>query len=423
MRARLSDVHPADQAELLRYLEPHERGDVVGQMGAELNPEILVYIDPEIRPAIAASLGPAAIARLLANLEADDAIDFLEYLGDQEQLDILAALPIEERETVKKNLAYDEYTAGRLTQRAFVALPHYWHVGQAIDYLRTHPNLPDDFYDIYLVNARFEPVGSVPLSMVLRSQRTTALRDLKTRDLRSMRATDDQEVVARRFRKYALVSAPVIGESGRMIGVITVDDIVEVIEEEAEEDILKLAGVAESDVFSPAVTTARRRVPWLLVNMITAFAAASVIAEFEASIQELVALAVLMPMVASMGGNGGAQSMTVAVRGIATGEVTFANALRFLGKEAFVGFCNGSVFLAVGAAVALVWFGMLGLALVFGIALSLTLCFAAVIGVTVPLVLERFKVDPAVASAVFVTTVTDVFGFAMFLGLATYFLL
>jgi len=423
VRARIGALHGADQAEFLRYLPPELRESFVDRLEDVLDPEFLSYVDEEFRADLVRSLGPERTATALANLETDDAIDFLEELDDAQQLQVLAALPLSERQEVEKSLQYAEDSAGRLMQRAFVALPDYWVVGQAIDYLRNHPELPDDFYDIYLVSPRFEPVGSIPLSMVLRSVRSTPLRQLRTKDLHLVHAHDDQEDVARTFRKYGLVSAPVVAERGRLIGVITVDDVVHVIEEEAEEDILKLGGVSESDTLRPLGSTIKKRQPWLVVNLATAILAASVIAQFEASIEAIVALAVLMPIVASMGGNCGSQTLTIMVRGLATGEITAANAGRVLRKELVVGVAHGTTFLVLGAIVSLVWFGYPELALVFGLALFVTLAFSALVGVLIPLALQRLKIDPAVASAVFVTTVTDVFGFFTFLGVATLVLL
>ncbi len=423
VRFRLGAVHPADQAELLRYLDAHERRELVDSLGAALDPEFLSYIDEEIRPEVAQSLGPERTAAALADLETDDAIAFLEDLDDALQLQVIAALPTSERSEVERSLQYPEETAGRLMQRAFVALPDYWVVGQAIDYLRTHPDLPDDFYDVYLVSPRFEPIGSIPVSMILRSVRATPLRQLQVKELNVIDARTDQEDVARRFRKYGLTSAPVTADRGRIVGVVTVDDIVEVIEDEAEDDIMKLAGVSESDLFRPLGRTVRQRQPWLVVNLGAAVLAALVIAQFEASIEQLVALAVLMPIVASMAGNAGAQAMTVTVRGLATGEITAQNALRFLRKELAVGVANGLSFLILGALMVMIWFGYPELALVFGGALLTALFFGAAIGVGVPLVLERLKADPAIASAVFVTTLTDVFSFFVFLAVATMVLL
>jgi len=296
-------------------------------------------------------------------------------------------------------------------------------VGQTIDYLRASPDLPDDFYDIYIVNPRFEPIGSVPLSKVMRSRRGVLLTELKLKELHRIPVEMDQEEVGFQFRQYGLVSAPVVNESGRLLGVITVDDVVHVIEEEAEEDIMRLGGVSETDIFAPPLQTGLRRFPWLLINLGTAVLASVVIAMFEDAIEQVVALAVLMPIVASMGGNGGTQTVTVVVRALATHEITPANALRVLGKEFVVGGLNGLLFLVTGVLLAVLWFGDPMLGVLFGIALLITLVFAGLAGVAIPVVFDRLGVDPAVASGVFMTTVTDVVGFLSFLGLATLYLL
>jgi magnesium transporter len=308
-------------------------------------------------------------------------------------------------------------------QRDFVAAPEFWTVGQTIDYLRASPNLPDDFYDIYIINPRYEPVGSIPLSKVLRSKRGVLLTELKLKELHLIPAVMDQEEVGFQFRQYGLVSAPVVNEAGRLLGVITVDDVVHVIEEEAEEDILRLGGLSETDIFASPLRTGMRRFPWLLINLGTAILASGVIAMFEEEISQVVALAVLMPIVASMGGNGGTQTVTVVVRALATREITPANALRVLGKEFVVGGLNGVLFLVTGVLVAMLWFGNPMLGVLFGIALLITLVFAGLAGVAIPIVFDRLGVDPAVASGVFMTTVTDVVGFLSFLGLASLYLL
>jgi len=416
-------LHPADQADLLQLLGRDGRDRLVTALGADLNPDTLVYLDGEVRDGVLRVLGPDAAAAVLAKLETDDAIDLLSDLDEDEKTAILALLPLPDRAVLEQGLAFPEYSAGRLMQRELVVVPEYWTVGHTIDYLRATPDLPDDFYDIFIVDARFRPVGSVPLSHVLRNKRTMPMRDLKLKELRRIPAEMDQEEVAFIFRQYGLVSAPVVDPNGRVLGVITVDDVVDVISEEAEDDILKLGGIVESDVFAPLVKTVRKRLPWLVINMATAILAATVISWFEASIDTLVSLAILMPIVASMGGNAGTQTMTVTVRGIATRDVSAANVLRVVGKEALVGLTNGAAFLVIGGLVALVWFGRADLAAIFGVAMTVTLFFAASIGVLIPLGLNRFGIDPAVASGVFVTTVTDVFGFFTFLGLATLLLL
>ena len=336
---------------------------------------------------------------------------------------LLRTLPWPERAAVEQGLTYPEDTAGRLMQRELVAIPEFWTIGQTIDYLRAKPDLPDEFYDLFIIDPRFAPVGSIPLSRVLRSKRGVLLTELRMKELHLIPVDMDQEEVGFRFRQYNLVSAPVVDANGRLVGVITVDDVVDVLEEEAEEDILRLGGVQETDLFQPPLRTGLRRFPWLLINLGTAVLASIVIAQFEEAIERVVALAVLMPIVASMGGNGGTQTVTVVVRALATREITTANALRVLGKELAVGGLNGLLFLLTGVLVAVVWFGDTMLGVLFGVALLITLVFAALAGVAIPVLFDRIGVDPAVASGVFMTTVTDVVGFLSFLGLASLYLL
>ncbi len=416
-------LHVADQADLLEQLGREERAALIGKLKPGLDPEILTHLDEDLRAEVLDLLGREEAGAAIAQLDTDDAIDVLSDLDEAEQIALLETLPMPERAAVEEGLHYPEDSAGRLMQRELVAAPEFWTVGQTIDYLRANPNLPDDFYDIYIINPRFEPVGSIPLSKVLRAKRGVLLTELKLKELHLIPVEMDQEEVGYQFRKYGLVSAPVVSQAGRLLGVITVDDVVHVIEEEAEEDILKLGGVQETDIFAPPLRTGLRRFPWLLINLATAILASMVIALFERAIQQVVALAVLMPIVASMGGNGGTQTVTIVVRALATREITPANALRVLGKEFLVGGFNGLLFLAVGVLLAVVWFGNPLLGALFGAALLINLIFAGLAGVAIPVVFERFGVDPAVASGVFLTTVTDVVGFFSFLGLATLFLL
>jgi magnesium transporter len=416
-------LHAADQADLLEQLDREDRATLVAQLESDFDPELLTYLDGAVREEVLEQLGPVQAGAAIAQLETDDAIEILEDLDVSEQMALLATLPIPERAAVEAGLAYPEESAGRLMQLDFVAVPEFWTVGQTIDYLRANPDLPDDFYDLYIINPRFEPVGSIPLSKVLRSKRGVLLTELRMKALHLVPVEEDQEKVGFMFRQYGLVSAPVIDANGRMLGVITVDDVVDVIDEEAQEDILKLGGVQETDLFQPPLRAGMRRFPWLMINLGTAILASVVIAQFEESIEQIVALAVLMPIVASMGGNGGTQTVTIVVRALAAREVTPANAIRVVGKELVVGGLNGLLFLITGVLVAVVWFGDVLLGVLFGVALLVTLMFAALAGVAIPLAFDRFGVDPALASGVFMTTVTDVVGFLSFLGLATLFLL
>lgn len=412
-------LHAADLADLLERLDGEERQQLIEALGPGFDPDTLAYLNEFVREEVLEALGPEAASAVLAQLETDDAVDVLSDLSEEEQAAILAGLPLPERAVIEQGLAYPEYSAGRLMQREVVAVPDYWTVGQTIDYLRAHPDLPDEFYDIFLIDPRFRVVGVVPLSRVLRSRRTIPLTELKQKELRTFAADDDQEEVARAFHRYALVSAPVVGPDGRLLGVITIDDVVDVIEEEAEDDFLKLGGVSEDDTYAPTLRTSLKRLPWLVVNLFTAMLGAFVIAQFEGTLERLVALAALMPMVAGMGGNAGTQALTVTVRALAAGEVTPGNAWRTLRKELAVGLVNGLTFLVLGSIFAFVWLGEPMLALAFGAALLVNLITAAVIGAAIPMLLERFGLDPAVASSVFLTMVTDCVGFFAFLGLAS----
>jgi magnesium transporter len=415
-------LHAADQADLIQLLRPEDRAALIAAIGDRLNPEVLSYLDETVRAEAIEQLGPVRAGAAIAQLDVDDAVGVLSGLDADEQLALLRALPELEREAVEQGLAYPEDSAARLMQRAVVAIPEYWTVGQMIDFLRASPSLPDDFYDLFLVDPRYRPVGSIPLSRVLRSRREVALRDLRVADLHPIPLTLDREEVGFVFRQYGLVSAPVVGPEGRLLGVITVDDVVEVIHEEAEEDALRLGGVTELDVFDPPVRTSLRRFPWLLINLGTAVVASLVIAHFEGAIDQIVALAVLMPIVASMGGNAGTQTVTVVVRALAVHEITPANALRILGKEAVVGGLNGLAFLLLGFLLAVIWFGDLTLGVLFGLAILATLVGATLAGVAIPLLFVRLGFDPAVTSGVCLTTVTDVVGFFTFLGLAAWYL-
>lgn len=418
-----ASLHAADQADLLEQLGRDERYELIAELRPNFDPEVLAHLDETVREEILDQLSPEETGAAIAQLETDDAIEILEDLDEAEQIAILETLPLPERAAVEQGLTYPEDSAGRLMQRELVAAPEFWTVGQTIDYLRTKPDLPDDFYDIYIINPRFQPVGSIPVSKVLRSKRGVLLTELRLKELHLVPVETDQEEVAFLFRQYGLVSAPVVDPSGRLLGVITVDDVVDVLEEEAEEDILGLAGVQEGDIFASPWQTGLRRFPWLLVNLGTAVLASIVIAQFEDAIEKVVALAVLMPIVASMGGNAGTQTLTVVVRALAVKEVTPANAMRVLGKEFVAGSCNGILFMLSGMLLAFFWFGDAILGVLFGVAMLVTLMFGALAGVAIPVVMERIGLDPAVVSSVFLTTVTDVVGFFAFLGLAALYLL
>jgi magnesium transporter len=418
-----ASLHAADQADLLEQLGHEERVTLVAELKPKLDPELLTHLDETLREEVLEQLTPEETGAAIAQLDTDDAIEVLGDLDETEQIAILQTLPMPERAAVEQGLTYPEDSAGRLMQRELVAAPEFWTVGQTIDYLRAKPDLPDDFYDIYIVNPRFEPVGSIPLSKVVRSRRGVLLTELKLKELHLIPFDMDQEEVGFVFRQYGLVSAPVVDANRRLLGVITVDDVVHVIEEEAEEDILKLGGVREADLFASPLRTSMRRVPWLLLNLGTATLAALVIAQFAQAIDTLVVLAVLMPIVAALGGNAAIQALSVTVRALAMRQVTRANAMRVLGKELLVGGMNGAVVCLAGLALVIGWFGQYELALVFGVGIVLTIIIAALAGAAVPIVLDLLGLDPAVASSVFVLTITDVFAFFVFLGLAALYLL
>jgi magnesium transporter len=416
-------MHVADQADLLEQLTAEERALLVEGMRRHFEPELLTHLAESIRAEVMELLGPKEASAAIAELETDDAIDVLSDLDEDQQIALLESLPARERAAVEEGLTYPEDSAGRLMQREVVAIPEFWTVGQSIDYLRARADLPDEFYDLFIVNPRFEPVGAIPLSRVLRSKRGVLLTELRQKELHRIPVDMDQEEVGFRFRQYGLVSAPVVDHAGRLIGVITVDDVVHVIEEEAEEDIMSLAGVPEGDVFASPLRTSLRRAPWLLINLGTATLAALVIAQFEGAIAQLVVLAVLMPIVSAIGGNAGIQTLTVTVRALATRQITKANAARVLAKELAVGSLNGLLLLLAGLLLVLGWFGRPDLALVFGAGIILNVLVAALAGIMVPVTLDRLGFDPAVSSGVFVTTITDMFGFFVFLGLAALVLL
>jgi magnesium transporter len=419
----VGELHAADIADLLESLGYDERLQLVDVLKPRFDPEILVHLVASVREDVIEHLGPERLARLLSDLDSDDAVDVFEDLEEEFQHRILTALPLAYRHILQESLTFPEDSAGRLMQREMVVIPSAWTLGEVIDYMRAAEDLPDDFYDLYIVNPKHNPIGKIPLSRALRTRRPVRLTEIMEADLKPIPLTMDQEEVAHLFRQYGLVSAPVVDEGGRLVGVITVDDIVHIIEEEAEEDALKLAGVAEVDLYSAMLDTTRARFPWLVVNLLTAILASAVIGLFQGTIERVVALAVLMPIVASMGGNAGTQTLAVAVRAIAMKDLTEATTRRFIGKELLVGAANGVLFAAAAAAVAWFWFGNPAIGLVIAAAMIVNLVVAGLSGTLIPLALERMGVDPAIASSVFLTTVTDVVGFFAFLGLAAMFLL
>ncbi len=422
-RELLGDLSASGQASILEQISEDERDKLIGILKGDLDPEALTELDEEVLEHVLEQLDSKEIAAAARELEADDAATLLEDLTEEERREVLAELPAEERADIERALAYPEYTAGRLMQSSLVKVADTWTVGQVIDYCREATDLPDDVYDIFVVDGDGRLRGSVPLGRMLRTKRPIPIVDIVDPDIPSLPAMAEQAEVAHVFRDKNLVSCPVVDDDGRLQGVIMVDDVVDVIDEEAEEDLLMMGGVGSDDMHADTVRTARLRAPWLLVNVATALVASCVIGQFEDTIEKIVILAVLMPIVASMGGNAGIQTVTVTVRALAMGELTPANVLRFVGKEAMVGSLNGLLFAAILAVGVIVVFQDWRLGGVIAAAMVCNLMAAALAGALIPLGLQKFGVDPAVSSTVFLTMVTDVTGFLTFLGLATIFLL
>ena len=420
LRELVGELHEADAGAVIEALDPELRPRLIALMGADFDFTALTQVDDTVRDEILEELPPETVAEGVRELDSDDAVTILEDLPKEDQAEILDQLPPVERVALKRSLDYPEDSAGRRMQDEFIAVGPDWTVGQTIDYMRETPDLPDRFWEIYVVGADRRLTGVVALDRLLRTKRPVPIHDLFDEDLRPVQATDDQEEVARLFERYDLVSAPVVDGDGRLVGVITFDDIVDVIEEEAEEDIKALGGVRGEEELSDSVwTIAKSRFPWLFANLLTALISAWVISNFEGAIAKMVALAVLMPIVASMGGNAGTQTMTVTVRALATRELSSVNALRIVRRELLVGLFNGLAFAVIMGTVAMFWFNVTDLGLVMGLAMVTVLAAAALGGILIPLVLTRCGVDPAVSSGPFVTTITDVVGFLSFLGIAT----
>jgi magnesium transporter len=423
LRELLDVLHPADLADLLGFVSEDYREQIIPWIPPGVIGDLLAELDDDIREEVIRTLHTQDIAEVLQELESDDATAVFEDLEEDRQRAVLAALPETEREAFVTSLAFEEETAGRLMQREVMAAPAFWTAGQAIEHIRdSSPDLPELFFDIYVVDPSYKPVGALPVSLLVRSPREKLLSALMTATT-EITVDQDQEEVAYIFEKYHLISAPVVDRAGRLVGQITVDDIVNIIQEESQEDMLALAGVSEQGRDATTLGIARSRFWWLLVNLGTAVLASSVIGLFQDSIAKIVALAVLNPIVASMGGNAGTQTLTVAVRALATRELNAANMLRTVWREIAAGVLNGLAFAVVMGAVTVLWFHDWQMALVIGAAMVINLFAAAVAGITVPLVLERLGYDPAASATVFVTTVTDCVGFFSFLGLATLVLL
>jgi len=411
-------LHEADLADLIQLLRPEQRELLIAALGRDFNAAALSELDEGVRDQVLEAMPNEKVAEALQQLDSDEAVYLIEDLDKEDRSDILAKLPSFERAALERSLEYPEDSAGRIMQTDLIAVPPFWSVGQTIDHMRTAADLPDRFYEIFVVDPAYHLIGSVALYRLLRTQRSVNIEAITGHDVHPIEAEADQEEVARLFERYNLTSAPVVDPDHRLVGVITADDIVEVIQEEASEDILRMGGVAGESVSDPVWETAKHRFIWLLVNLGTAILASGVISLFDATIEQMVALAVLMPIVASMGGNAGTQTMTVAVRALATKDLGPVNAARVIGRETVVGLLNGLVFALIMGAIAFFWFGSGQLGLVIGAAMVINLLVAALSGILIPLALSALDLDPAIASGVFVTMMTDCVGFFAFLGLA-----
>jgi len=421
--AILDPLHAADIAHLIEQIDPRNRRDLLSVWKGGMDGDILSELDENLREEVIESLAPSEFADAVRELETDDVVDLVEYLDEDQQEAALDALDATDRVAVEQALSYPEESAGRHMQSELVRAPDHWTVGEAIDYLRSDITLPDQFYHVILVDTGLKAVGYVTLGRLLSSRRSIPLAKIVEDTFRTFHVEQDVEDVAQAINHYHMITAPVVDDGGRIVGVITIDDAMAFLEEEAEEDILRLAGVGEGSLSDRVIETTRQRFPWLAVNLFTAILASMVISLFEDTISNLVALAVLMPIVASMGGNAGTQSLTVAVRAIATRDLTAANVWRVIRRETLVGLVNGLIFAVVMAIVGVIWFGSPVLGAVIGVAMVINMVIAGLAGTMIPVVLERIGVDPALASGAFVTTVTDIVGFFAFLGLAAVWLL
>ena len=414
----MEPLHASDAGDVLEALEAGERVQLVRMLGDRFDYLALREVDDTVRSDLIEELPAHDVARGVSSLDNDDAVYILEDIEEEDRERILEQLPAFERLSLKRSLDFPEESAGRRMQTEFIAIPPFWTIGQTIDYLRVEKDLPDEFYQLYVVDPGYRVLGTIPLDKFLRAQRTVRIEDLMNRDLLTVDATEDQEEAARDFERYDLVEVGVVDENKRLVGVLTVDDIVDVIHEEATEDIKLMGGVGDEEVSDNVFRAVRSRAPWLVVNLLTAMLASFVISLFDATIEQMVALAALMPIVASMGGNAGTQTMTVTVRALATRDLDRARVRRLIVREVSGGFVNGCIFAVLIGAVTAIRYMSPGLGAVIGMAMIVNMIAAGTAGILIPLTLNRLKIDPAIASSVFVTTVTDVVGFFAFLGLA-----
>jgi magnesium transporter len=420
LRQHVARLHESELGDLLEAIQPEQRLALVRLLGADFDLTALTEVDEAIRLEIVEQMPNSQIAAAIGELDSDDAVYILEDLDKEDREEILAQLPFTERVRLRRALDYPEQSAGRRMQTEFVAVPPFWTVGQTIDYMRDEEDLPENFTQIFVIDPTFKLLGIVYLDRILRTKRQVRIETIMRETNYPIHAEMDQEEAAQLFEQYDLLSAAVVDENGRLVGVLTIDDVVDVIQEEAEEDFMRIGGVGDEELSDSLRETSRSRVPWLAVNLITAFLAASVIGIFDATIEKIVALAVLMPIVAGMGGNAGSQTMTVTVRALATRSIDIHNASRIIRREAGVGLLNGVLFGLLIGIVAGLWFQDANIGGIIAVAMLINMIAAALAGIMIPLILDKVGADPAVSSAVFVTAVTDVIGFFAFLGLATW---
>ena len=415
------EIHPADAADIIEHLNQDDREKLIKLNNFKIDPEVFVELNESIQIEVVKYLSTESIVYILKNLESDDAIKIIENLDEKSKNDILSSLPPKDRFILLESLSYPEDSAARIMQREFTAIPSNWSVGQTIDYLRENKDLPEEFLEIFIVDNEFKPIGTVPSSKVLRTSRDNKMINIMNESQLSIPVDMDREEVGHLFENYNLNSACVVDKNNKLVGMITSDDVLTVLKEEAEEDALRLAGVGDEEITDGIFKKTKRRFNWLLLNLVTAVIASIVIGFFQEDIEKVVALAVLMPIVASMGGNAGMQTLAVTIRTIATNELTKNNFAQNVIKEFSIGILNGFIFALISAIVVQFWFNDYTLSLIISISMVLNMIVAGLFGILVPITLKKFNIDPAIASSVFVTTITDVIGFLSFLGIGAYF--
>jgi len=417
-----NEMHPADAADIIEHLGQNDRESLIKLNNFNIDPEVFIELNESVQSEIIAYLSSDSIVKLLKNLESDDAIAILENVDEKDKNDILSSLPPKDRFALLESLSYPEDTAARIMQRDFTATPSNWSVGQTIDYLRENKDLPEEFLEIFIVDEEFKPIGTVPSSKVLTASRDTKMLSIMSESQLLIPVDMDKEEVGNVFENYNLNSAAVVDKTNKLVGMIMYDDVLTVLKEEAEEDALRLAGVGDEEITDGVFKKTKRRFNWLLLNLFTAFLATWVISLFGATIEQMVVLAFLMPIVASMGGNAGMQTLAVTVRTLATNDLTKNNFTQNILKEFNIGVLNGIIFAIISALIVHLWFGDNLLSLIISMSMIVTMMVAGLFGIVVPLTLKKMGIDPAIASSVFVTTITDVIGFVSFLGVSAYFL-